>query len=213
MNEYKLGFLFLGAGSSSRMLGDDKLLKKIDGVPQIQRILNEALSLSFPVFVTTPANNNERKDAILKTNALVIDVENSHLGMGHSISVGVSNISQEFNLGSIAICPSDLPELTKAALKELVDFFLKCPEMICCPIDENKNKTGHPVIFPSKYFHSLMKITGDIGAKEILKKEKKLINYFSTNNRSFFLDLDTPQEWSNWINLNKYFLNKKEKSR
>ena len=39
MNEYKLGFLFLGAGSSSRMLGDDKLLKKVNGVTQIQKIL------------------------------------------------------------------------------------------------------------------------------------------------------------------------------
>jgi molybdenum cofactor cytidylyltransferase len=205
MNEYKLGFLFLGAGSSSRMLGEDKLLKKIDGVPQIQRTLNEALSLNFPVFVTTPANNNQRKDVILKTNAVVIEVENSHLGMGHSLSVGVNNISQEFNLGSIAICPSDLPELTTAALKELIDFFLECPEMICCPINENNTTTGHPVIFPSKYFHSLMKITGDIGAKEVLKKEKQSINYFSTNTRSYFLDLDTPEGWSNWTNLNKYF--------
>ena len=205
MNEYKLGFLFLGAGSSSRMLGEDKLLKKIDGVPQIQRTLNEALSLNFPVFVTTPANNNQRKDVILKTNAVVIEVENSHLGMGHSLSVGVNNISQEFNLGSIAICPSDLPELTTAALKELIDFFLECPEMICCPINENNTRTGHPVIFPSKYFHSLMKITGDIGAKEVLKKEKQSINYFSTNTRSYFLDLDTPEGWSNWTNLNKYF--------
>ena len=123
MNDYKLGFLFLGAGSSSRMLGDDKLLKKIDDVPQIQRILNEALSLSFPVFVTTPANNNRRKDAIFKTNAAVIEVENSHLGMGHSLSVGVNYISQKFNLESIAICPADLPELTTAALKEVIDFF------------------------------------------------------------------------------------------
>jgi len=40
MNDYKLGFLFLGAGSSSRMLGDDKLLKKVNGVTQIQKILN-----------------------------------------------------------------------------------------------------------------------------------------------------------------------------
>ena len=205
MNEYKLGFLFLGAGSSSRMLGDDKLLKKIDGVPQIQRILNEASSLSFPVFVTTPANNNQRKDVILKTNAVVIEVENSHLGMGHSLSVGINNISQEFNLGSIAICPSDLPELTAAALKEVIDFFLECPEKICCPIDDNNTTTGHPVIFPSKYFHSLMKITGDFGAKEVLKKEKQSINYFSTNTRSYFLDLDTPEEWSKWSNFNRYF--------
>jgi len=203
MNEYKLGFLFLGAGSSSRMLGDDKLLKKINGITQIQRILNEALRLSFPVFVTVPANNNQRKNAISKTNALIIEVENSHLGMGHSLSVGVNYISQKINLGSIAICPSDLPELTTAALKEVIDFFLERPEMICCPIDENNSTPGHPVIFPGKYFHSLAEITGDIGAREILKKDKQSINYFATKRKSYFLDLDTPEEWSSWTNLHK----------
>jgi molybdenum cofactor cytidylyltransferase len=203
MNDYKLGFLFLGAGSSSRMLGDDKLLKKVNGVIQIQKILNEALSLSFPVFVTIPANNNQRKDAISKTNALIIEVENSHLGMGHSLAVGVNKISQDSSFESIAICPSDLPELTTAALKELIDFSLEFPEMICCPIDKNKTTTGHPVIFPRKYFNSLTEITGDIGAMEVLKKNKHSINYFSTNRRSYFLDLDTPEEWSSWINFNK----------
>jgi len=203
MNDYKLGFLFLGAGSSSRMLGDDKLLKKVNGVTQIQKILNEALALSFPVFVTIPANNNQRKDAISKTNALIIEVENSHLGMGHSLSVGVNKISQDSNFESIAICPSDLPELTTAALKEVIDFSLEFPEMICCPIDENKTTTGHPEKKKKKYFHSLTKITGDIGAREVLKKDKHSINYFSTNRRSYFLDLDTPEEWSSWTNLHK----------
>ena len=37
------------------------------GFDMYQKILNEALALSFPVFVTIPANNNQRKDAISKT--------------------------------------------------------------------------------------------------------------------------------------------------
>ena len=36
-----------------------------------------------------------------------------------------------------------------------------------------------------------------------LKKEKKSINYFTTNTRSYFLDLDTPEEWSSWTNFHK----------
>ena len=96
-----------------------------------------------------------------------------------------------------------MPELTTAALKEVIDFFLEFPEMICCPIDEKNSATGHPVIFPRKYFNSLTKITGDIGAREVLKNNKHSINYFSTNRRSYFLDLDTPEEWSSWLNSNK----------
>ena len=59
------------------------------------------------------------------------------------------------------------------------------------------------VIFPGKYFHSLAEITGDIGAREVLKKDKQSINYFATKRKSYFLDLDTPEEWSSWTYLNK----------
>ena len=90
-----------------------------------------------------------------------------------------------------------------SALLQIIDFFLEFPEMICCPIDENNSATGHPVIFPRKYFNSLTEITGDIGAREVLKKDKHSINYFSTNRRSYFLDLDTPEEWSSWTNFYK----------
>ena len=56
MTRYKLGLLFLAAGSSARMDGSDKLLKKIHGVPQIERILAEVLKLNLPTFVTVPTN-------------------------------------------------------------------------------------------------------------------------------------------------------------
>ena len=89
------------------------------------------------------------------------------------------------------------------SIYEVIDFFLERPEMICCPIDENNITPGHPVIFPGKYIHSLTEITGDIGAREVLKKDKQSINYFATKRKSYFLDLDTPEEWSSWTNLNK----------
>ena len=52
MAQHQIVFLFLAAGASNRMRGSDKLLKEIDGVPLLQRTLDEALKLNFPVFVT-----------------------------------------------------------------------------------------------------------------------------------------------------------------
>ena len=54
MAQHQIVFLFLAAGTSSRMRGSDKLLKEIDGVPLIQRILGEALKLNFPEFGRAP---------------------------------------------------------------------------------------------------------------------------------------------------------------
>ena len=152
MAKHKMGFLFLAAGASTRMRGSDKLSKEINGVPLIKRILNEALKLNFPVFVTVPAYDTERRLIISNTNAVLIEVKDANLGMGHSIATGLTQITKNFNFHSIAICPSDLPDLSTGSLKKLINYFLKSPEMICHPTNHGKSRVGHPVIFPKKYF-------------------------------------------------------------
>ena len=150
MADHRIGFLFLAAGASSRMRGSDKLLEKINGVPLIQRTLNEALKLNFPVFVTVPANDTDRKVIISKTNAIVIEVQCPDLGMGHSIAQGLIEITKIAAFSSLAICPSDLPGLKIQSLNKLISYFLKSPEMICRPVKNGNLRTGHPVIFPKQ---------------------------------------------------------------
>ena len=55
------------------MRGRDKLLQEIV-CSAILRILNEALKLNFPVFVTIPLNDTKRKLISFKTNAVIIEV-------------------------------------------------------------------------------------------------------------------------------------------
>ena len=198
MAQHKIGFLFLAAGASSRMRGSDKLLKEIDGVPLIQRTLNEALKLNFPVFVTVPAHNNKRKLIISETSAVVIVVKDADLGMGHSIATGLTQITKYLNFHSLAICPSDLPDLSAASLRKLINFSLKSPEMICRPTKTGKSKMGHPVIFPKKYFDELKLIKPDRGARDILQREEKVLNRFETDDDAYFIDLDTPEDFNNW---------------
>ena len=81
MAQHQIGFLFLAAGASTRMHGSDKLLKEIDGIPMLQRTLDEALKLNFPVFATVPAHD-KRKLIIAKTNAVLIEVEERRFGYG-----------------------------------------------------------------------------------------------------------------------------------
>ena len=198
MAQHQIVFLFLAAGASSRMRGSDKLLKEIEGVPLLQRTLDEALKLNFPVFVTVPEYHTERKLIISNTNAIVIEVKDADLGMGNSIATGLTQIIENLNFHSLAICPSDLPGLSADALRKLINFFLKNPEMICRPTKLGKSKVGHPVIFPKKYFEELKLIEGDRGARNILNKNGKNLNRFETNEDSYFIDLDTPEDFNKW---------------
>tara|TARA_B100000925_G_scaffold269486_1_gene231331 strand:+ start:1569 stop:2126 length:558 start_codon:yes stop_codon:yes gene_type:complete len=184
------------------MRGDDKLLKNIHGVPQIERILKEALKLKLPIFVTIPASNTKRKFVISRTNAIIIEVQDSKLGMGQSIADGIKEITETFDFLSLGICPSDLPDLTVGSLKKLIDYFAKSPEMICRPVNYGSNKFGHPVIFPKKYFKELKMIKGDKGAQNIIKSNEKNFNAYETNDETYFMDLDTPEDFAKWSKRN-----------
>lgn len=203
MIPHKIGFLLLGAGSSSRMRGKDKLLQEIDGVPQIERIVRQVLKLEFPVFVTIPATDIKRKSIISKTNATIIEVHNAKFGMGHSIAEGIDEITKNYDFLSLAICPSDLPDLKMASINNLINHFFKCPEMICRPVAGGSTNIGHPVIFPKKYFEELKLIRGDSGARNVVQKNEGSINLYNTDDSAYFLDLDTPEEFTNWINRTK----------
>ena len=202
MVRHKLGFLLLAAGSSARMHGSDKLLKKIHGVPQIERILAEVMKLNFPIFVTIPANDTKRKFVISRTDAIIIEVQNAELGIGHSIAKGLKKITKTFDLLSLAICPSDLPDLKTGSFQKLINYFDIKPEMICRPVKCDSNKFGHPVIFPKKYFKDLKLIGGDKGAHNIITRNKKYFNAYETDDESYFLDLDTPKDFDKWFKRN-----------
>jgi len=198
MDQHQIVFLFLAAGASSRMRGSDKLLKEIKGIPLLQLTLDEALKLNFPVFVTVPTYDTERKLIISNTNAIVIEVKDAELGMGHSIATGLTQITKNLKFNSLAICPSDLPGLSADALRKLINFFLKKPEMICRPAKLGKSAMGHPVIFPKNYFEELKLIKGDWGALNILQRNEKDLNRFETDDDSYFTDLDTIEDFNNW---------------
>ena len=198
MTQHQIGFLFLAAGASTRMRGSDKLLQKIDGNPLIQRILNEALKLKFPVFVTIRKNDTKRKLIISKTNAIIIEVPDADSGMAHSIAKGVFEITKKINILSLAICPADLPNLDADSLKKLTNYFFKNPELICRPTHFQNIKLGHPVIFPEKYFNELKFIKGDMGARNIVNKNEEFLNKYETDDDSYFLDLDTPEDFAEW---------------
>ena len=71
--------------------------------------------------------------------------------------------------------------------------------MICRPTQRRNLKFGHPVIFPRKYFEELKLSEGDLGARKIVNENKKFLNPYETDDDSYFLDLDTPEDFTNWL--------------
>ena len=136
-------------------------------------------------------------------------------GIASSIREGVKHLlgSASPNLEANQTTPShmlialaDLPRLTAHDLANLVAASYANPTHIVCSkwSDEGsgnsafntKLKLTVPAIFPATAFKALLALTGDVGAKPVIKgyeKEGK-VTAVSIPNAQF--DIDTPQDWT-----------------
>ena len=59
-----------------------------------------------------------------------------------------------------------------------------------------------PVFFPNNKKKELLKLTGDVGGKEVIKNSP-LISFVEFPNKFEFLDIDTPEEYNLIKSLHK----------
>ena len=58
---------------------------------------------------------------------------------------------------------------------------------------------GHPVIFPLSVFEQLKSLSGDQGARGVIKRNKNLLRLVALPYLHARTDLDTPEEWQDWL--------------
>ena len=189
--------LILSAGYSTRMRGDDKLLEKIDGISQIYRIAKAAVTNGI-TYMTLPAIDHPRERALSGLAVQKIFLNNKNTGMGASIAEGVKYIqNNESNVTGIIIIPADMPLIDSATIKAFYGAHSKYPGSIIQAADDEGS--GHPVLFPDRYFKNLMLLKKETGGKDIIKGSKN-IKILKFEGKVATLDLDTPEDWKNWRN-------------
>jgi len=189
--------LILSAGYSTRMRGGDKLLEKIDGISQIYRIAKAAVQNGI-TYMTLPATDHPRERALSGLAVQKIFLNNKNTGMGASIAEGVKYIQDnEINVTGIIIIPADMPLIDSATIKAFYGAHSKYPESIIQAADDKGS--GHPVLFPVRYFKNLMLLKKETGGKDIIKGSKN-IKILKFEGKVATLDLDTPEDWKNWRN-------------
>ena len=194
---YKCVTLILSAGYSTRMRGDDKLLEKIDGISQIYRIAKAAVTNGI-TYMALPAIDHPRERALSGLAVQKIFLNNKNTGMGDSIAEGVKYIQDnESNVTGIIVIPADMPLIDCVIIKAFYAAHSKYPGSIIQAADDKGS--GHPVLFPGRYFKNLMLLKKEIGGKDIIKKSKN-IKILKFEGKIATLDLDTPEDWKNWRN-------------
>lgn len=187
-----LPILLLAAGASSRMRGTDKLMEDVGGQPLIR---HQAKTLraatSGPVIITLPAAPHPRYSALKNLEILCLPVPDTATGLSASIRAALNALPP--NTPRAMICLADLPDLTAQDLIAVATA--PSQETITRGATET-GKPGHPIIFDKSHFTALKSLTGDQGAKSLLKTTKTTL--VPLPGTRALTDLDTPEDWAAW---------------
>ena len=188
--------LLLAAGSSSRMRGRDKLMEKVDGQPLICTMAHRALQACRTVVVALPPNADTRFDALNTLDVTTCVVQDAAKGMAFSLRAGVAALPK--NASAVMILPADMPELDALDLETMIAAWRASPSDAILRGTSTKGRPGHPVIFPKTDFAALQEITGDQGARDVLKANATRVVLVPLPDQHALTDLDTPEEWQAW---------------
>ncbi|WP_136656948.1 molybdopterin-binding/glycosyltransferase family 2 protein [Nitratireductor sp. XY-223] len=167
----------LAAGQASRMgvaAGDadraatppHKLLAEFDGVPLIRRSCETALaSKARAVHVVTGFRGNDMGSALAGLDVSLIDNPDYEEGMASSLRRGVSALSPQAR--GVLVMLADMPAITSAHLDALIDAFRAAGGNVVVRAASGQVR-GNPVVLPRETFDAVMRLEGDVGARQII---------------------------------------------
>ncbi|MEF3047357.1 nucleotidyltransferase family protein [Pseudotabrizicola sp. L79] len=189
-----LQILVLAAGSSSRMAPRDKLLETVDGRPLLERITRFAVETGALVTVVLPPDRPLRRAALSRMPVRKVIAQTAAEGMAESLKAGLAEMPTG---GGVMLLLADMPELTSEDLKTMIDAARANPDAILRATSD-QGQPGHPVIFPASLRDSLMQITGDQGARDLISAHQDRLILVPLPAQHAVTDLDTPEAWSQW---------------
>ena len=190
--------LMLAAGKSSRMRGDNKLLREIDGDPLVVRTAKR-LSKSNAGGMTIVINPTTEglSDAIAGQGDQIVEAQDANTGLAASLRAGINAVPKSATAVIIAL--ADMPDVTASDINALIDAYDPANNALIVAPTAPNGKRGNPVLFDRRYFEPLASLTGDTGAKALIDAESANLCLIPRG-EGVLVDLDTPEAWDAWEN-------------
>jgi len=182
--------VILGAGKSSRMGSENKLLADINGKPMILRVLEAANESKINKTIIVTGYQRE----LIQTATGAVDIQCVHNpNFSEGLSSSIKSVKRLLNpdVDGVIICLGDMPGITSDHINALINTFEgDMNRHIFIPIFNGKR--GNPVLWGQKYFSLLCNLTGDKGARELFESHSDDILEVEINDDAIHTDLDTP---------------------
>ena len=135
--------ILLAAGQSKRMNGENKLIRKIRGVPLIKLSVKNILASSINELIIVLGHQKEIIEKLIDKNEKIKFVFNKNFesGMASSIKAGLNHLSEDTEV--FFICLGDMPMVNK----DIFNLLIKSKNNREIIVPTYKNKQGNPILF------------------------------------------------------------------
>jgi len=190
----RVAAVLLAAGRSTRMGAVNKMLAEIGGKSLVRIAAEQAVaSRAQPVIVVT-GHERERVEIALKGLPVrLVHNPNFSEGLGTSLKAGITCVPQEAD--AAIICLADMPQVDAALIDRLIAAF--DPErgaLVVVPSIDGRR--GNPVVWSRRFFHDLMSIQGDVGARHLISNYAEAVVEVPVSGDAALTDVDTPESLS-----------------
>jgi molybdenum cofactor cytidylyltransferase len=185
--------ILLAAGFSRRFGTADKLLQVLaDGRPMAVTAAENMIK-AIPLTIAVVRPDNKALAGLLENAGLkVVFCDAQTTDMADSLSTAIRYAAKfsESSAGFV-IALADMPYIKADTIKAIAHA-LDAGAAIVAP--EYQGKRGHPVGFSARFRHELEQLTGDEGARTILKRYADQIKLLECNDPGVLADIDTLQD-------------------
>lgn len=188
------GIVILAAGNSSRM-GQPKQLMKYKNKTFLQHIIDESKRAELdPVICVTGYEAEKIAKTINGTDITLVYNEKWREGMGTGISAGLKElIFSDFD--SVILAVSDQPHVSAELFESMRVLMDQSGKGIVA--SSYSGTLGTPVLFAKKYFDQLESLSGDQGAKSIVKMH--MADVCTIEFEKGGIDIDTKEDYDRLI--------------
>ena len=188
----KIGALVLAAGFSKRFGRDKRIETLHEDEPMVIKTIANLVRHFEEIIVVLRSNDQTIADLILNkfgaAKIILHHAKDSIEGMGHSLASAITTVNQR-KWDSAFIFLGDMPYLESETISRLKNEATFYPSQIIVP--KFGTATGHPVCFPNRFYRELGLLSGDIGAKRIVRSNLECVRFIKTSDRGVTLDIDT----------------------
>ncbi len=188
----KIPIILLAAGGSKRM-GQPKQLLPWRNTTLIEFQIQKLLQIGNPLIIVLGSSASKIIPLIKKYPVKVVVNTNWETGIGGSVATGMQKVVAEFpSAKAVLFSLIDQPLVSLEHIQKLLLNFNSGNQQIIASQAKN-GWLGVPALYDACYFDELQKLSGEQGAKTIIKKYS--LKVIPVDAGEALEDMDTPESY------------------